>query len=295
MGSDGWLYYATHRGSASATVDKFHYKGDWIFRTHPESGKTEVVVQGPVPKHCIPNSVLDPDRLIFYGGTAAGDASQGDKIYFFAYDCKNKKLLYSGPNGPSRYMMFARSTGRVYYVPGNTDGTLMRYDPKEGSSPVELPGKTIGIRAATQETPQGLIYTVSTGQGRGDARLWSFNTKTEEIKELGSAPVGGEAYIASIDADPTGRYLYYNAGAHGGSDRDGTPIVQYDTKTGQRKVIAFLHPFYQEKYGCTLRGTYSTAVDPAGDKVYVTFNVSRGTKAWDCCGLAVIHIPESER
>ncbi len=74
MGSDGWLYFATHRGSTRVTTDKYHYKGDWIVRHHPQTGKTEVVAQGPVPKHCIPTSVLDPKRLIFYGGTAAGNA-----------------------------------------------------------------------------------------------------------------------------------------------------------------------------------------------------------------------------
>ncbi len=295
MGSDGNLYFATHRGSARATTDKYHYQGDWIFKCDPRTGKTEVVVHGPVPKHCIPNSVLDPDRLIFYGGTAAGEGGEEDGIQFFAYDIKNKKLLYSGPNGPARYMMFAKSTGRLYYVPGKGDGPLMRYDPKVGGSPVEVAGSHIGLRSATQETPQGFIYTVSLGQGRGDTDLWSFNTKTEEIKKLGSAPVGSQAYVASIDVDPSGRYLYYNAGAHGGSDRDGTPIVQYDIKTGQKKVIAFLHPYYQEKYGLSMQGTYGSAVDPAGDKLYVTFNVNRGTRAWDCCGLAVIHIPASER
>lgn len=294
MGSDGKIYFSTHRGSPNAAVDKYHYEGDWIFRCDPKSGQTEVVARVPVAKHSCPNSVLDPDRLIFYGGTAAGPDSPHQGVWFFAYDCKNKKLLYAGENGPSRYMMFAKSTGRLYYVAGNSDGQLMRYDPAVGGSP-EPVGKEIGIRAATEETPQGMIYTVSIGQGKGDAELWSFNTKTEEVKQLGSAPVGTNAYIASLDADPTGRYLYYNAGAHGGSDRDGTPIVQYDVKTGQRKVIAFLHPFYQEKYGCTLRGTYGTAIDPAGDKLYATFNVSRGSKAWDCCGLAVIHIPASER
>ena len=40
-------------------------------------------------------------------------------MWFFAYDLKNKKLLYSGPDGPSRYMMFAKSTGKLYYVPGS--------------------------------------------------------------------------------------------------------------------------------------------------------------------------------
>jgi hypothetical protein len=71
--------------------------------------------------------------------------------------------------------------------------------------------------------------------------------------------------------------------------------VQYDTKTNKRKVLAFLDPFYRDKYRAIVAGTYSMAVDPAGDKLYVTWNVSRGSRAWDCCALTVIHIPESER
>jgi hypothetical protein len=71
--------------------------------------------------------------------------------------------------------------------------------------------------------------------------------------------------------------------------------VQFDTKTRNRKVIAFLHPFYRDKYGCTLKGTYSAAVDPMGEALYITWNASRGGRAWDCCALTVVHIPESER
>ena len=133
------------------------------------------------------------------------------------------------------------------------------------------------------------------GQRSDDAAIWSFNCKTEETRRIGSAAVGSQAYVASIDADPTGRYLYYVPGAHGGSERDGTAVVQFDVKTGRKKVIAFLEPFYTKRYGFTLKGTYATAIDPAGDKLYVTWNVSRGGRAWDCCGMTVIHIPESER
>ena len=82
LGSDGWLYFSTHRGSTRVTIDKYHYKGDWIVRHHPETGKTEVVAQGPVSKHCIPTSVLDPDRLIFYGGTSPGDYRDKRPISF---------------------------------------------------------------------------------------------------------------------------------------------------------------------------------------------------------------------
>lgn len=293
LGDDGWIYCSTHRGSTTVTTDKYHYTGDWIVRVHPGTGKSEVVVRGPVPKHCIPNSVLDPKRLIFYGGTAPGVG--GDEVggRFFAYDVKAGKVLCDVADGPSRYMVFAKSTGMLYYTQGKS-GALMRYDPAKGGDPVTIPGE-IGIRAATQETPQGIVYTASQGQGGREATLYAFDVKTEKITNLGPAAVGKQTYIATLDADPTGRFLYYMPGAHGGSETDGTPVVQFDTKTRTRKVIAFLHPFYQEKYGCTPKGTYSAAVDPKGDKVYVTWNASRGSRAWDCCALSVIHIPESER
>lgn len=294
LGDDGCLYFSTHRGSTTVTTDKYHYKGDWILRHNLESGKSEVVACGPVPKHCIPCSVLDPKRLIFYGGTAPGKA--GDEgIQFFAYDIKAKEVRYSGPNGPARYMMFARSTGRVYYVASaDGEGGLMRYDPEKAGPPVKIEA-TIGLRAATQETPQGFIYTVSQGRKGAEPTLYQFNTKTEKVESLGSATVGKNGYIASIDADPTGRYLYYIPGAHGGAEADGSPVVQFDVQTKQKKVIAFLHPFYKDHYGCTLRGTYSSAIDAKGDKLYITWNANRGSKAWDTAALTVIHIPESER
>lgn len=50
-----------------------------------------------------------------------------------------------------------------------------------------------------------------------------------------------------------------------------------------------------EKYGFTPVGTSSSALDDAGGLLFVTFNANRGGKAWDCVGLGVIHIPESER
>src|SRR5262249_3356948 len=155
------------------------------------------------------------------------------------------------------------------------DGVMLRYDPEKGGAPVKL-AATIGLRAATQETPQGFVYTVSQGRKGAEPTLYQFNTKTEKVDTLGSAVVATQGYIASIDVDPTGRYLYYIPGAHGGSEADGSPVVQFDVQTKQKKVIAFLHPFYKKAYGCTLRGTYSSAIDPKGDKLYITWNANRG-------------------
>jgi hypothetical protein len=301
LARDGWLYFSTHRGSPTATTDRYHYQGDWILRCDPKTSRTEVVARAPVPKHCIPTSVMDPERMIFYGGTAPGGGGDGRPaddaagVQFFAYDVSNRKVLYAGPDGPSRAMIFAKSTGRVYYVPGKGDGALVRFDPARPGPPQRVDGSHVGVRAATVETQQGLVYTVSLGQQSDDATIWSFDTRTERTRQVGTAAVGSQAYVASVDADPTGRYLYYVPGAHGGSDRDGSPVVQFDTTTGQKKVLAFLHPFYQGEYGCSLKGTYSLAVDPAGDKLFVTWNASRGTRAWDCVALTVVHVPPAER
>ncbi|MEX2138802.1 MAG: hypothetical protein WD894_06040 [Pirellulales bacterium] len=294
LGSDGWLYCATHRGSTRVTTDEYHYRGDWIVRCDPKTGKAEVVAHAPVPKHCIPNGALDPARLIFYGGTTPGARADDQGGQFFAYDVAAKKLLYAGPNGPSRSMIVAASTGRVYFTPGKQDSPLYRFDPATPETPVPL-DKTIGIRAATRESPNGKVYTVSSGQGRHEAMLYAFDTKTETVTELGPAAVGTQTYIASMSADGAGRFVYYVPGAHGGSDRDGSPLVQFDTRTKQKKVVAFLHPFYEQKYGFTPKGTYSIAADPSGERVFITWNVSRGGRAWDCCALAVVHVSQSER
>jgi len=303
QGSDGWLYFSTHRGSTRVAFDpKAHFRGDWILRHHPEEGKTEIVAHAPLPVQCMPCGMLDPDRLIFYAGTA--DGLNEKKPQFLAYDVKGRKILYSDPHGPYRYLIFARSTGKVYFhgktsSPSRTDGPapLVRFDPEKLGPPVPIPARC-GLRAATMETPQGRVYTID-----HDA-LWSFDTKTEKVTPLGPSAVASKTYTASIDADmATGRYLYYVPGAHGGAEQDGTPVIQYDLKTRTRKVIAFLHPAVYDRTGYIPVGTYSTAVSPGGDKLYVTFNGNRGTAREDLgkrirfntCAMTVIHIPASER
>jgi len=295
VASDGWIYFATHRGSTGITSTAQGYNGDWIIRCHPETAKSEIVAEGVVPKHCIPTGFLDPKRLIFYAGTAPPTADKTAKIHFFAYDVKNKKLLCDVEDGPARAMIFSLATGKVWYNEGSSE-KLMRYDPATGGNPVEVPGM-IGVRAASQETADGMVYTVSNGQGGGDANLYSFNTKTEAIEMISSMQVGVSKYITSLDVDPTGRYLYYVPGAHGGAEKDNSPVVQFDLKTKTRKVIAFLHPYYQETYGATPSGTYSVALSEKGDTLYVSWNTNRSTtvKVWECMAMTAIHIPESER
>ncbi len=289
LGSDGWLYFATHRGSTRTTTDANKYKGDWVLRYKPADGKTEVVMQGPVPKHCIPVSALDARRMVFYGSTQPGD-NKGNP-HFFALDLKTRKVVHTSDDGPARAIAVSPSTGRAYYT-RKSDDKLVRYDAAANKS--EVLDVAIGIRAASPER-EGVIYTVSQGRKGAGASVYAFDVKAEKARELGPAAAGAQEYITALALSPDGRYLYYAPGAHGSGDRDGTPIVQMDTRSGSRKVICFLAKACG-KFGVTPKGTYGLALDDKGARLFVTWNAARpGVKNWDVCCLTAITIPAGER
>jgi hypothetical protein len=300
-GSDGWIYFSTHRGSTNDnTTDARGYKGDHIYRVDPVSGKKEIVVSYPMEKHTIPASVLDPQRMIFYGGTNPGNDAKDKGIWFIAYDVKNKKMLKKAPNGFDRYAIFSASSGCVYWKPltvtntGDlkTEKSGYKYDPKTNN--ITRVAEVPVVRACTAETKTGIVY----GFTQGNNDLWAFDTKKEKFTVIGPAMVGIHTYIATVDLDPvTERYVYYVPGAHGGTEVDGTPVIQYDLKTKKRKIIAFLNSFYKEKYQYTPDGTFSSALSPDGSILYITWNGMRvsNTKGWNTVSMTAIHIPQSER
>src|SRR5262249_6113729 len=122
-----------------------------------------------------------------------------------------------------------KSTGRVYYTNASETG-LMKFDPAKGGDPVKIPSEIPGLRASSEETKDGIVYAVSTGQGGREPTLYAFDTKTEKVTALGSPTVGAVGYITALKIDAAGRYLYYIPGAHGGADKEGSPVIQYDTK-----------------------------------------------------------------
>lgn len=283
LGSDGWLYYATDRGSPTVTNDAHGYLGEWVLRTHPVTRETEVVSTFPVAKHTLPASVLDPQRMLYYGGTAPGKDSPNQKVQFFVLDVKAKKVRLVADDGPTRTLIFSPSTGRVFW-----EGKM--YDPDTNTiSPAKVPH----VRSATRETPQGIVY--GTSETRAD--LWAFNVRTGELKQLGNAAVGKQEYIASIEADPSGRYLYYVPGAHGGAVGDGTPVVQFDLKTGKRKVLAFLHDLIWDKYSYALDGSFGSALDERGERLFISWDgYRRGhPRGTESAAITVLHIPAEER
>jgi len=284
LGSDGWLYYATHRGSARSTTDAFGFRGDWILRTHPATGRTENAAAYPLAKHCMPASVLDAKRMIFYAGTAHGRDAQQQGVHLVAYDVANRQLVTAVAGGFDRYAILDPDTGRLFF-----NGKV--YDP-ETRTISDMP-QVPHVRSATRATADGWVYGTS---GR-DATIWGFNVRSGELRTVGQGAVASATYITSVAIDPAGRYLYYVPGAHGRGLQDNSPIVQYDLQTNTRKVLAFTARYFRETHGYAPTGTFGIALDDKGERLLVTWNGRRdpNTRAWDTCAGMLVHIPASER
>ena len=306
LGKDGWLYFSTHRGS---TRIAFHptanFKGDWILRHHPGMKKSEVVAHAPLEMQCLPTGQIDPERLIFYAGTA--DGRREKEPQFLAYDLKNRKILAHREKGPARAMIFARSTGCLYFhTEKSGTAKLIKFDPSRPKefTPIEA---EVGLRCASVENDLGIVYTIDRNE------MWRFDVATETATSLGPTAVGEKDYITSVDFDWVNqRYLYYVPGSHGGAQVDGSPLVQYDVKTGTRKVICFLAKYCRDKFGYIPMGSYCSAVSEDGSKVLITWMGNRGADddepaesagnrkkkkkiKFNTCALTVVHVPESER
>ncbi|NNE92871.1 MAG: hypothetical protein HKN23_14600 [Verrucomicrobiales bacterium] len=300
LGKDGWLYFSTHRGS---TRIAFHptanFKGDWIVRYHPETKKSEVVAFAPLEMQCLPTGQLDPERLIFYAGTA--DGLKEKEPQFLAYDLRNRKVLAQRDRGPARAMIQSKSNGCVYFHAEKSGAhQLLKFDPEKPGEFTPIDAE-VGLRAATQESSKGKVYTIEKNS------LWEFDVKTETAKLLGETAAASRDYITSVDLCPaTERYFYYVPGSHGGAQNDGSPLIQYDLQTGERKVICFLADFCEKRAGFIPMGSYCSAVSEDGGTVFITWmgnvggpekgrNGRPGKLKFNTNALTVVHIPESER
>jgi hypothetical protein len=293
------------------------YKGGHILAIDVATG--DIADYGvPCERISWPYHRIDKKRGIMYGVGFFGE--------FLAWDIAKRQIIWAGypPKDITwwwRAMMIDEVTGNVYssyiYDP-DPNVHMVKYDPTrnrfykmETRMPhcsaqhqiveTEKPREVDMIRANTlHRGPDGLIWGV-TKQGE----LFTFNPDTDEIVAKGINWPGLIRYTCAMDRSPGGRYIYYCPGAHGVAYQDGSPVVQYDTKTGIKKVIAFLFPYYHKKYGYIPAGTFSIKLDAKGESLFALWNGGffdpDDAKKSDFhgffgnCAITHIHIPESER
>ena len=288
----GGLYFATYRGETKQLEEAVRkgYKGSLLFRYDLKTQKLENL--GAIaPAENLPVSALDNTRGILYFNTVP-------KGNLLAYDLKKRAVKFQG--GASylseyRCMMVTRD-GLVYFT--NDKGKLSYYHPEKNaivSTESILPGEKNTLRAATNPAGDGRIFGMTKG-----GRFFEFQPSQQKVKDLGPNFLSGD-YTAALPFSSDNKYVYFAPGAHGSGTTIGTPLVQYDVKSGKRKVLAFLNAAMVQKAGYNIAGNYNLVLDSKGSTLYATFNgamMEEGKKRQPTFGLPsvlMIKIPDSER
>ena len=263
----------------------------------------------PLVRASWPYHRVDTRRGILYAVGMFGE--------FLAWDIARQEKLWAGylPEGMQwwvRAYLIDEETGMVFTSNAfkeDKEKHMLKYDPfknrcfrLDAHMPAQATrGSFDHMRANTKDRgPDGLYYGITYS-----GEMFTFDPLSEKIEDKGLCWAGEQLYTASMERSPGGRYLYYCPGAHGKGFAEGSPIIQYDTTTGQRKVLAFLFPYYREKYGYTVGGTFSIKLDDKGERLFILWNGAfieveeqlqkDRVDVFGNNSMMIVHIPEEER
>ena len=227
---------------------------------------------------------------------------------FMAYDVRHRKLLYGGmpPDGIKwclRATLLDERTGMLYSTDAASEtNQFVSYDQRTNvfkhlaCSPPPNPttGKCENMRAYTaRRTPDGAFYCIDQSGG-----MFIFRPGEETTESLGLNWDTG-VYTTSVAMDSQFKYIYFLPGSHGRTMNHGAPVIQYSIATGERKVIAFLGPYYHENYGYASTGTFG--IELSDDDSLLVIQMNGGfapdphKSIFEHPAIFVVHIPEGER
>jgi sugar lactone lactonase YvrE len=298
-GPDGMIYFsATLNDGNRAGKENFHWSeqtpGGQLYRYDPKTGKAEIFASLPA-KRCTATSLLDRERNLWWCNLEAGEGGA-----LFALDLATRKPIFQAKDGSmgfNRNFALARD-GAIYF---NGADALWKYDPKTNDITrlKSTWGDSPGMRCSTAETKQGEIYGIT----HKTTLLFRYRPASDELTLLGPSWLSG-SYTAVCVLSPDERFVYYLPGAHGGAFKDGTPVVQYEIATGQRKVLAFLAAACEKELNYVPAGTYGIKISADGGTLYVNFNGHPADAirpanikpiGFGLTAFAAIQIPPSER
>ena len=312
MEFDGGLYFAGYRGGKGVD-DAHHYIGDALIRWQLTDGAIERFAP-PAPYCSIAASVIHAPLKMIYG-VGPGGVRRDGKSVFFAYDIEARQTVYCGdPQPDATRAIIVAPDGRVYYSSGfeaerlargnqlaqsGQPSRFARYDPKSRQAKLTdiiVPGRM--LRAASRCNAEGVATCIT-----WDGILFTFDTRTEQTRTLGKTSDAGPAYTAVCKLSPNGRYLYYMPGAHGGADGVGCPVIQFDTRTNRRKVLAFLFDSLKKRMNYFSGGSFGLDISVDGATLGICINgrqldqtrSAQGSDSFDQVAVILLDIPESER
>lgn len=310
-GGDMWLLTYFGPQPTKEELDTV-YRGSWLLNHNIFTGKTENYGI-PLEGESWPYHAYDPERHLFFGvGSLKG--------YVIAYDTKEKRMLYGGAPSQNitwyeRCVMLDKDTGNIYTTdsklyPGGGladryrgDQHFVRYERRNNTftimkatvPPNPVSGKASACRAHTKDKDATGAFWCFDVAGT----MFTFRPDEDRTELVGVNWGKSGKYTSNMNFSPKKRYIYYLPGADTGAYQYGTPLVQYDTKTNKKKVIAFLNDFYLNTYGYSPGGTYGIETDEKGETVFCYTNGRFTTKelgsAYGRPAIFHIHIPASER
>jgi len=214
-----------------------------------------------------------------------------------------------------RGVMLDRDTGIVYTTdskmyPGGSladryrgDQHFVSYERRNNTftvmnatvPPNPVTGKTTAMRAHTKIKDDGGAFWCMDVSGA----MFKFYPAEDRTEPVGINWGKEGKYTSNMCFSPGKRFIYYLPGADTHAYNYGTPVVQYDTRTNRKKVIAFLNDFYLDRYGYSPGGTYGLELDEKGESLFFYTNGCFTTKelksGYGRPAIFHVHIPESER
>ena len=299
----GYLIAATYWGIPP--LDSY-YKGEFwtgaipgghLLRVDIEKGITEDL-GAPFERDSWPMFATDTKRGIFY--------AVGYDKHFLAYDLDAMRPIYAALPPPNiewgaRATLVDEETGNCYTT---SRGLFAKYD-RRTNEITHLKTLDAGQSKWKRQADQyALLYPAPDRRGmlsrsnHGRCAIQVLFPDTETVEYVGINWDEG-VYCASMALSPGDRYLYYTVDVHGSAFKHGSPVVQYDLVKNQQKVLAFLHPYYHEKYGYALGGSFAVCLNDDGSQLFITWNgkfsVDVEGESFGDPSFMLIDIPASER
>jgi hypothetical protein len=240
----------------------------------------------------------DYQRNLYYGVGNGNSATNSGGGKVLVYDTLHHKTIFSGfpvdkATGKTflwstRARLLDRTTGILY---GTDQAThrLAQYDPATNTFSLMKSTLASDLRAWTnQKDADGSFWIFDT---KGD--VYKFYPEQDKVQYLGKN-WGNGVYTASIARSSDGKYLYYSIADNAPFAATGGPIIQYNTRTHQKKAIAFLASFYKTFHQYQLTKIYGVALSPDSGTLFAVGNGNFVNGA-RYPSVLTISIPASER
>ena len=252
----------------------------------------------PMPKAGWPYYTLDPERGILFAVGFRGEV--------LCYNVNERRATYAGypPEGIKwglRCCMLDPVTGLFWSSQQEKPYNFLSFNPRTNefikcneTTPDDIgkPGSNSNIRAHTHKRSKDGSFWLNSQIGTL-YKFWPEDRRTEVVTCLWA----DYTYAPRIAMSEDGKYIYYVPNLVQ-SHSYYQPVMQFNTETRKRKVIAFIDDYYFYNYGFYNGGAHGLALSLDGGTLVINFNGAFKPRVEPFYGnpaLMVVHIPESER